>query len=293
VQEMKPRWPHLIPVGFVAAITLLSPIFHFVFYIDAEGVYHRGPLFCIVLIISYSYLLLGFLLLLLRRKNLIDMDFRFLLFFCLMPMVGGLAQGLIYGVLLLWASSAFALAIMYMYLQERMIQSDYLTGAWTRHSFEYYLSQKLKSNDRAPFGLIYVDIDNLKHINDRYGHQEGDNAIRSAVVVMKSVLRKCDAIARLGGDEFAVLLNVSTHEQLAAVLDRIGAAIRAYNETSGKEYSLSLSMGGELFDAVEENTMEAVVNKVDQLMYACKRDKQPLPADRRREDRAAKLERQS
>ena len=189
MQDMKIQWPYLIPVGFVVAVTLLSPVFRFVYYIDEQGVYHRGPMFVVVSIISYSYLLMGFLLLLKRRKNMVNMDFMFLTLFSLLPMVGGLVQGLLYGVLLMWPCSAFALTIMYLYLQERMIQSDSLTGAWAKHSFEYYLEQRLKSGDQARFGLAYIDMDNLKHINDSYGHQEGDAAIRSAVAVIKGVLR--------------------------------------------------------------------------------------------------------
>ena len=198
VRDIKPKWLYLIPVALVFVITVLSPVFHFVFYIDGNGVYHRGYLFFVDMIVTYAYLLLGFFLTIKRRKNLTGMDFLFLILICLMPIVGGLIQGLVYGLLLMWGSSACALTIMYLYLQERMVQTDYQTGAWTRNSFEYSISQRLKSNDNKPFGVAYVDIDNLKHINDQYGHQEGDELIKATVKVIKSVLRKGDEIARLG-----------------------------------------------------------------------------------------------
>lgn len=268
--DMKGKWPQLIPVAIVFIITLLSPVLHLVYYIDESGVYHRGPLFPVELIFSYSYLVLGFCLLIKRRKKLIGMDFRFLTLFCLLPMIGGLVQGLVYGVLLMWASSACALTIMYMYLQERMIQTDYLTGAWTRHSFELYITQKLKGSENQFFGMVYVDIDNLKYINDHFGHTEGDVAIRATTTAIKSVLRKGDAVARFGGDEFAILLELNTREALDAVLKRIDDSIQRYNATSGKAYELSLSLGADLFAQAQDDSVETIVSKVDHLMYANK-----------------------
>ncbi len=273
VRDMRMKWPFLIPVALVAAITLLSPVFGFVYHIDESGTYHRGPLFAVVLVVSYGYLMAGFLMILKRRKKIMGLDFRFLTLFCLMPMVGGLVQGLVYGVLLMWPSSVCALTILYLYLQERMVQTDYLTGAWTRPSFEYYLQQRLRAEDRQPFGVVYVDIDNLKRINDDFGHAEGDEAIRAATGAIRSVLRKGDAIARLGGDEFCVLLNIQSNEALGAVVERIGGVIAKYNERATKPYRLSLSLGAELFHDMGGETVEDILSHVDSLMYENKRAK--------------------
>lgn len=271
VSDIKAGGPLMIPAWLGVALSIASPFFRWVYDIDINGVYHRGPLFVVEMVICYGYLLMGFILLIKRRKSMIEMDFRFLTLFCLMPLIGGLVQGLIYGVLLMWASSCCALTILYLYLQERMIQTDYLTGAWTRNSFEYYLSQKLKADQKNPFGVVYVDIDNLKTINDRYGHAEGDVAIKATVLSIREVLRKGDAIARLGGDEFAILLNISSRETLDAIAQRIRTAVSRYNDASGKPYRLTLSLGGDIFIESAENTVDSIVNKADRLMYANKR----------------------
>ena len=193
--------------------------------------------------------------------------------FCLMPMIGGLIQGVVYGLLLMWALSACALVIMYMYLQERLVQTDSLTGAWTRSSFEHYVSQNLQTNNGKAFGIIYADVDNLKPINDQYGHLEGDIALRGAVRAMKSVMRKGDAIARLGGDEFAIHLNVATMEELQAVLSRIEEAIQQYNQHANKAYHLSLSFGADLFYENSDCSIDTIIRQVDMLMYRNKRSK--------------------
>jgi len=273
VRVMKGNILYLIPVVANFLMVVLSPAYQFIFFIDEAGIYHRGPLFIITALISLAYMFLGLVLLIQRRKSLLRQEFLFLFLFCLLPMIGGIIQGLFYGILLMWSCSACALVIMYLYLQERMTQNDTLTGAWTRNSFEHYVSQYLKSDNGQPFGIIYADIDNLKPINDLYGHPEGDIAICSAVKVIKSVLRKGDAIARLGGDEFAIHVNVSSHKDLRAVLQRIDDAILSYNQASGKVYQLSLSFGADLFFGNVACNFDSIIRQVDRLMYDNKRSK--------------------
>jgi diguanylate cyclase (GGDEF)-like protein len=273
VREMKGNVYYLIPVAANIILVLLSSAFHLAFYIDGTGVYHRGPLFWFTSVIALFYMLWGFTLLIKRRKSLLRHELLFLSLFCLLPVVGGIIQGLLYGLLLMWPCSALALVIMYLYLQERMIQTDSLTGAWTRHSFEYYISQTLKSNNRRPFGIIYADVDNLKPINDHYGHPEGDEALQSAVKVIKSVLRKGDAIARMGGDEFIIQVSVATRKELQAVLQRIEDAIAQHNLQSGKSYQMSLSFGADLFYGSPDCDLDSIIRQVDRLMYDNKRCK--------------------
>jgi len=268
--NMRANRIHLIPVAVNGLAALTSPFFHWIFYIDSTGVYHRGPLFIASLLVSYSYLLAGFLILLRKRKKLLRQEFLFLSLFCLMPMVGGLLQGLFYGPLFMWSCSACGLIIMYLFLQERMVQTDSLTGAWTRNSFEHYVSQMLQTDSGKPFGVIYCDIDDFKAINDRYGHSEGDVAIRTFAETVKQMLRKGDAVARMGGDEFAMLVNVDSGEALEAIADRIESALEQYNRSSGKEYALSCSIGADMFHQKADVRVEDLLRRVDRLMYLSK-----------------------
>lgn len=279
IRDIQFRGPLMIPILVNWLILLLTPFFNLVFYIDEAGVYHRGPLYLLVAAIGYFYLLMSFIVLIKRRKNLVSTDVRFLSIFCLLPMIGQLLQGFVYGVLLMFPCSALALSILYLYLQERMVQTDYMTGAWTRYSFEFCLASKLKSQQNTPFGVIYVDIDNLKSINDQFGHPEGDIAIRATVSTIKGTLRKGDSIARLGGDEFGIVLNLQTQAELDAVVERIGKAIERYNHSSNKPYHLSLSLGAELFFGLEHENVESIINRVDHLMYLKKQQKKQAQTD--------------
>lgn len=264
--------PLLVPVALIVLVSLLSPFTGMIFSIDASGTYHRGAFFYVNMIVTYGYLLAGFAVTLRRRKNILTLDYYFLLCICLMPLVGGLLQGLFYGLLLLWACCSAALIVTYLYLQERLIHVDPQTGAWTRNSLQFSLQRRLKLDDHQPFGLIYADVDGLKAINDQYGHIAGDEAIKAAVGTLRDALRENEVIARFGGDEFLLMLNLSTRRELDDRVKEITDALAARNRNPEQKYKLSLSLGAELFpNASCDLQYEDLLNRVDRLMYENKR----------------------
>jgi diguanylate cyclase (GGDEF)-like protein len=121
--------------------------------------------------------------------------------------------------------------------------------------------------------MIYLDVDNFKEINDRYGHLAGDKALKALVSVIKSVLRRTDTISRLGGDEFGILIHVESQVDLETVARKIEQALKAYNRTSGTPYRISCSMGVKLFGKSSGLSAETVLQQVDDLMYHCKKEK--------------------
>lgn len=262
----------LIPVALNSVITVLSPMYGFVFYINSSNEYQRGPYFYLSGLIIYFYLVISLVLIIKQRKKIIKQEFVPLFLVGLLPILGGIVQTLFYGVLLMWSSVAFSLVIIYNFLQQRMIHLDTLTGAWTRESFDYYLSQRIKQRDSFQFGAIFMDLDGLKQINDEYGHLEGDCAIKSTVQLVKGLLRKTDIIARLGGDEFVIILECKSKEVLDKMIERINACFAQFNETSKKQYTLECSFGADMFHS-KFHTVEQFLNHVDYLMYKDKKRK--------------------
>ncbi|MGB8450785.1 MAG: GGDEF domain-containing protein [Anaerocolumna sp.] len=262
----------LIPVVINAIITVLSPVFGWVFYITSSNIYHRGNLFVVSSAIIYFYLLYGLALVLKRRNKFIKQDFIPLFSYGILPIIGGLIQTLFYGTLVMWSSSAFSMVIIYIFLQQRMIHLDSLTGAWTRESFDNYIPQRMKQGTEDKFGIIYLDLDGLKQINDEYGHLEGDSAIKSAVQLLKSVLRKKDIIARLGGDEFVIVVDCNTNEFLDELIEKINTRFIQYNEGSEKKYKLECSIGADIYSD-NFSSVEQFLHHVDNLMYSHKRMK--------------------
>lgn len=262
------------PVSVSLGMALFSAHFHWLFFIDDSNVYHRGPLFPVFLMITAGCLLMGFVVLVRHRSTQLRGDFTLLGSIYLFPLLGGALQVLFCGVLLMWSLTAGSLMIMYMYLQERMIQIDSLTGALTRLSFGQHFSKMTGKCRKEPIGILFLDLDEFKAINDRYGHLEGDAALRAFSEIVRSQLRKSDVFARLGGDEFVIVASVGGQEDLQAIKRKIESALEGYNQTSHKPYRLECSIGSKVFDNYFR--VQAALADVDRLMYEQKQAKKAV-----------------
>lgn len=260
----------LAPLAVNVVLTLFSAFSGIFFAIDADNVYHRGPLFLLASGITYFYLLLALSRIIVDRRKFVLEDIVLMIAATVMPILGGLLQSLFYGILLMWPSVAFSLVILFIFLEQRLVRVDSLTGAWTRESFEYYVSRRQKS--QAPFGLVYLDLDGLKEINDGFGHHEGDSALKAVADAVKRTLGPDDFIVRLGGDEFLAFVDGATSASLVAVVDAARANIDRYNASAQKPYRVSASFG---YDVRNPGFAEAgdFVRHVDRLMYEGKNRK--------------------
>ena len=255
------------PIIINAVLVVLSPINHTVFYIDDTNVYHRGSYIIFVSLLTYFYMFAALFLIIRSRKKLLNREFFSLCLICVVPSIGSAVQVLFYGPLFIWSCTAFTLVIEYIFLQEKMVQIDGLTGAWTRNSFNYYLNQRIYRDSEYKFGIIYFDVDGLKKINDKFGHSEGDIDLIKAVEVVKTNIGKDDIIARLGGDEFAIIVNnPSSQEDLDEIIRRIKYDINSYNKRSEKKFKLSCSFGSDIYTPDFQN-VDNFIRHVDMLMY--------------------------
>jgi diguanylate cyclase (GGDEF)-like protein len=117
--------------------------------------------------------------------------------------------------------------------------------------------------------LIMVDVDNLKNINDAYGHRAGDKAIRQISRKIKECIRQIDTAARYGGDEFAVILLNSSLEDATVVAQRMVDAVANSHTTWQKEQiQLSISVGLGQYNA--ETTPEDITSRSDKALYMAK-----------------------
>lgn len=267
--EQKEKIITYIPVvinGILSIISLFIPLY---FTVSASGLYERGPLFFLSIIITYAYFMFSLVFIILYRKKMLLNEFILLVAFNIIPVIGAIIQGLFYGILLAWSSAAFSLVIVYIYLQERLVHLDTLTGAWTRRSFDYYMEKRLKQKYIQMFGAIYFDIDHLKTINDTYGHAEGDQAIIDVVSRIKGLVKHDEVIARLGGDEFIIISNDYQEHRLISLIKDIELSLTVYNENSGKPYKLSCSFGYGLFSN-DFKSIDQFLRYIDHRMYVHK-----------------------
>jgi two-component system cell cycle response regulator len=151
--------------------------------------------------------------------------------------------------------------------------TDELTGLHNRRRFFVVAEQCLKLAIRMkkrPL-LLFIDLDDLKWINDHYGHNEGDQALIGLADILKKTFRESDIIARIGGDEFVVLLE-STDEKSETMITRLHENVKEYN-AKRSQHILSISLGTAYFDPEYPISIDELLAKADALMYAQKRER--------------------
>jgi diguanylate cyclase (GGDEF)-like protein len=120
--------------------------------------------------------------------------------------------------------------------------------------------------------LLYCDLDNLKGINDAFGHREGDLAIIRAANALEETFRDSDILARLGGDEFAVLASAASIQTREAIVPTMDRSLEKANAEESR-YKLSFSIGIALFDPETACSLGELMARADQDMYANKKQR--------------------
>jgi diguanylate cyclase (GGDEF)-like protein/PAS domain S-box-containing protein len=153
-----------------------------------------------------------------------------------------------------------------------MAVTDPLTGLFNRRGFLGLASDQLKIAERENrrLWIYFADLDNLKPINDHYGHSEGDHAITQAGLILRSTFRSSDIVARIGGDEFAVAAVMDNEEEAKAPLTVLQQKLTQYNSESGRAYTLSVSIGSASSEGLSSPTISQIMARADQELYAKK-----------------------
>jgi diguanylate cyclase (GGDEF)-like protein len=157
----------------------------------------------------------------------------------------------------------------------RLAVIDPMTGILNRKAGLEYIQKQIKSARRRKKSLTvcFIDLDNLKYVNDNYGHREGDRTIRAAVKLMKSVLRETDTMCRLGGDEILLVLPDTSAGETGQVLERIAGLIALRNEKARIQWKLEFSYGLAEFTPGGMGSAEELVDAADSNMYKMKMSK--------------------
>ncbi|NLG16898.1 MAG: GGDEF domain-containing protein [Fibrobacter sp.] len=152
-------------------------------------------------------------------------------------------------------------------------QTDELTGLLNRRGFLNYSRHDLNVSRRMERDglLFFADLDGLKKINDTYGHEEGDNAIKAVAVILRKTFREVDILSRIGGDEFTIFTINTSMGMTSDFQKRIYDLLGEYNRTSGKPYKVSISIGAVPFSAKGTENIETLLNNADMMLYEQKR----------------------
>jgi diguanylate cyclase (GGDEF)-like protein len=154
---------------------------------------------------------------------------------------------------------------------EEVANTDSLTGLLNRDAFNRQANLRLATTPDRPFALLLVDLDHFKLINDRHGHDVGDQALRLVAEAMRQVLRPGDLLGRHGGEEFTVLLPGTDVAVASTIAERLNHAISALGLLAdGKPVTMRASIGVSTL-ANGERDLHRMIKRADQAMYAAKR----------------------
>ncbi|MBU6455594.1 MAG: diguanylate cyclase [Cyanobacteria bacterium REEB67] len=160
-------------------------------------------------------------------------------------------------------------------LRSESIKDD-LTGLLNRRGFVTLGQHTISLADREKRRLliVFIDLDGMKKINDRFGHHRGDVALLAAADLLRQTFRKSDVVARMGGDEFAIIAQCKNDDDKSHIQRRLSENLERINDQSAALYRLSLSVGLVDYDGAQSRPLEDMLDLADKAMYEAKRLKQ-------------------
>jgi len=269
VKEMM-RAKLLLGVPFIinSVISILSSFYGFYFFVNDMNYYSRGDLFWLSVLFTYGYFLYSIVYVLINRKNTERNIFISLLLFSLPPLVGSVIQVFHFGYALIWSSTALSVIMIYINIQKNQLYTDHLTGLYNRRLLDIHLKDCLKNNAKqGGIGVIMLDIEKFKDINDTFGHVVGDQALVETANALKKSIGQTGFTARYGGDEFVVVIPANDKSLLERAAKTIKDGIEQLNQREDILYKLHLSMGYELFECGGNITISDVLYRIDRQMY--------------------------
>jgi diguanylate cyclase (GGDEF)-like protein len=156
---------------------------------------------------------------------------------------------------------------------EEISRLDGMTGILNKNATEYYIKEYLDVyNPIQKAGLILVDIDNFKMINDNFGHLVGDKIIKEVAKIITQTFRTSDLVGRIGGDEFLALMkNIRTKEEVIAKAEELRKVFENNFMENENSYGMTVSIGVSI---IENNRYDygEVFSNVDKALYAAKNE---------------------
>lgn len=264
----------VLPLLSVIVILLLTPLTGWGFRYDAMNHYQRTLGGYYIIATDFAYILMAYAVTLGARDRIGLKKTLALLSIALAPAIAGVLAVFLPTTGLLWPALTISLLINYLAIQNEQLFLDHLTGVNNRRGLDIALRRKINGNQRsAVFGLLIIDLDDFKAINDTYGHLEGDRALEATAGILRRCFHHGDFISRFGGDEFLIILELRGEEDLAIIRQRLEEQLSRWNAASGNPWKLAFSMGSVAYAPEAQLSPDACLQEIDKLLYTHKRTK--------------------
>lgn len=276
-----------IPIVILCIFLLVNLKTESIFVIDDNNYYHRNYGYLAYAILAYVYLVYASIraLIAVRHADWNEDKRRYypMVFFTVLPAIGGVIQIFFFGMTLIWVFVAISTVIMYIDSLNRQISADPLTGINNRRELTKYLIRETKdSESEGILALIMMDADRFKQINDTYGHYYGDCVLVTLSDILKQSCKNTPAfLARYGGDEFCIVYPAEDIQAVEAIIEKIQANIAKWNRERNEPVSIGLSIGFAVWNSETGESVEDLYKKADREMYLAKNAKgEQTPANR-------------
>lgn len=272
LKRLKKRYFYMPPFFLIVGLMALNPFSHWIFFIDQNNFYQRGPFLSIIVFFNIIILLITLITAFKQKQDIGSKAFMGLVMFGLIPLFANILQFVFIGTILIWPSVALSEIYIFIFLEFDREQKDYLTGLLNRQQIDDFILNRISTlNKKGGFSLVMIDLDDFKDINDSFGHKEGDRALISAAQLIFRSVRSIDKVARFGGDEFLILLEEIDSIEVENVIQRINRKVKDFNDTGVTPYKLSMSCGYRIVQKGEEDSPYNIIHQADVEMYKAKR----------------------
>jgi diguanylate cyclase (GGDEF)-like protein len=255
-----------LPLFLNASICVLSYKTGWIFFVDAQNEYTRGDLFLLPTIIGIFYFVLMVRAVIKNTLEYENNEKVILISICLIPIMGIIIQILFKDILFIWGSVSISLLLYYIFLRELQFKYDVQTKLNNRSAFEKEMGRFLKDDKDA--AIVVVDINNLKSINDKYGHKVGDEIIYHAAKIIQKSFSDIGRAFRIGGDEFCIICKETSRELVDSALTDLDRLLVTINQKSSIE--IVLAYGYAFYIKNENESIYSTFTQADKAMYTHK-----------------------
>ncbi len=157
---------------------------------------------------------------------------------------------------------------------KKYASTDLLTEVLNRRAGLDYLQEEMEiaEENGDSFSIIFIDVNDLKLVNDNFGHQEGDELLQKVSDILQHSLRRNDKVVRLGGDEFLLILPQSNQDSAEMIWLRIKEKLKQATKNNKKNYKISASHGAAEYSPDYQKSLDQLINQADNAMYEEKKE---------------------
>ena len=268
-----------IPVWLSAILCISAYRTGLVYYVDETGKLVNGRFYVLLIIVPFAYMIAASVRAFGRafaKDRYADRSIYFAIgLFPSAPIALGALQAIYWRVPFLCYGAVAAVFYIYISQQENLISLDPLTQINNKNQMYKYLVRKMRHEEPGlSLFLLIVDVDQLKNINDAYGHVEGDKALKKIASAIKDACqgpRSRFFVSRYGGDEFMVVAEMAYRAEATYLAEQIKSNVRKLSADGSLRYPLSVSVGISQYDYAQPISMQNFIARADSDLHKQKK----------------------